>query len=64
MTRLLSRGLLVAVLATVLWTGCDRRTASNHPRLALPFIENDYNFARDTAKALDTPLFVELWAPW
>jgi len=34
------------------------------PRLALPFIENDYPRALAEARARKVPLFIEAWAPW
>ena len=30
----------------------------------LPWIENDYARALETAKQANKPLFVEMWAPW
>ncbi len=30
----------------------------------LPWIENDYERALETAKQAKKPLFVEMWAPW
>ena len=34
------------------------------PRLALPFIQNDYPRALAEARARKLPLFIEAWAPW
>ena len=32
--------------------------------MSLPFIENDFEKAMETAKAQHRPVFVEVWAPW
>ncbi len=34
------------------------------PRLALPFIQDDYPRALAEARARKVPLFIEAWAPW
>jgi hypothetical protein len=42
----------------------SKRPAPAEPRLALPFIENDYPRALAEARARKVPLFIEAWAPW
>jgi hypothetical protein len=32
--------------------------------MSLPFIENDFGKAMESAKAQHRPVFVEVWAPW
>jgi hypothetical protein len=34
------------------------------PRMALPFIEDDYAKALHEARARGIPIFIEAWAPW
>jgi hypothetical protein len=34
------------------------------PRLALPFLEDDYPKAMEQARSKKLPVFVEAWAPW
>lgn len=34
------------------------------PRMALPFIRDDYTRALAEARARKLPLFIEAWAPW
>lgn len=40
-----------------------RKTAAA-PRMALPFIQDDYTRALAEARARKLPLFIEAWAPW
>jgi hypothetical protein len=37
---------------------------SSGPRMALPFIRDDYPRALAEARARTLPLFIEAWAPW
>ena len=45
--------------ATLLGTALSTRAKE-----VLPFIEDDYARAVETAKAKNVPVFVETWAPW
>ena len=38
--------------------------ASAPGKTHLPFIEDDYAKALETARAKDVPIFIEAWAPW
>ncbi len=38
--------------------------APSAPRMALPFVQDDYTKALAMARARKVPLFVEAWAPW
>jgi len=40
------------------------RAAVAGPRMALPFIQDDYARALAEARARKVPLFIEAWAPW
>jgi len=39
-------------------------SSSAGPRMALPFIRDDYTRALALARARKVPLFIEAWAPW
>ena len=38
--------------------------ATAGPRMALPFIQDDYTRALAEARTRKLPLFIEAWAPW
>jgi hypothetical protein len=38
--------------------------ATAGPRMALPFVQDDYTRALAEARARKVPLFIEAWAPW
>jgi hypothetical protein len=56
---------LAALLAGCATThGKDAAATSSQPGEKLPFIEDDYPRALAVARAQNTPLFIEAWAPW
>jgi thioredoxin-like negative regulator of GroEL len=59
------------VLAFLVMSACSRQPPAAQPPLEeaaapllLQFVEDDYGRARDTAKARNVPLFVDVWASW
>jgi len=54
--------LLAALLAAA--PAVRAATPPSSPKLALPFIEDDYARAVKDARAKNVPIFVENWAPW
>jgi hypothetical protein len=58
-------GTLRLSLATLLTAAAVPLLASQPaPKLALPFIEDDYPKALAEARSKKLPIFVEAWAPW
>lgn len=57
---------LSAILLIAAGLGCASKQdgAAAARSIALPFIENDYAKALQTARDANLPLFVEVWAPW
>ena len=58
-------GTLRLSLATLLTAAAVPLLAAQPvPKLALPFIEDDYPKALAEARSKKLPIFVEAWAPW
>ena len=58
--------LIGALTIVAVGAGCTSKPNATVSRrlIALPFIENDYAKAVQTARDANLPLFVEVWAPW